>query len=153
MNECLTTPQHKNNVSCWVSVKKVFILKVKYNNILKIHQDIYTLYRWHCTKSIDCQVRVRGAPQIYTEWVWRRLWLVHICDSSDLCRYFDILLSDELLHSDIYHLLISKMICDSMLSWTICKWEREREMFYLTTHSTHFIYGYMASDIWLRLFW
>ena len=27
--------------------------------------------------------------------------------------------------------------------------EREREMFYLTTHSTHFIYGYMASDIWL----
>ena len=29
-----------------------------------------------------------------------------------------------------------------------CK--REREIFYLTTHSTHFIYGYMASDIWLR---
>ena len=26
----------------------------------------------------------------------------------------------------------------------------ERERFYLTTHSTHFIYGYMASDIWLR---
>ena len=23
-------------------------------------------------------------------------------------------------------------------------------MFYLTTHSTHFIYAYMASDIWLR---
>ena len=29
-----------------------------------------------------------------------------------------------------------------------CKWERE--MFYLTMHSTHFIYGYMVSDIWLR---
>ena len=28
--------------------------------------------------------------------------------------------------------------------------EREREMFYLTTHSTHFIYGYIVSDIWLR---
>ena len=27
---------------------------------------------------------------------------------------------------------------------------REREIFYLTMHSTHFIYGYMASDIWLR---
>ena len=26
--------------------------------------------------------------------------------------------------------------------------EREREMFYLTTHSTHFIYDYMASDTW-----
>ena len=23
-----------------------------------------------------------------------------------------------------------------------------KEMFYLTTHSTHFIYGHMASDIW-----
>ena len=23
-------------------------------------------------------------------------------------------------------------------------------MFYLTTHSTHFIYGYMASNIWYR---
>ena len=23
-------------------------------------------------------------------------------------------------------------------------------MFHLTTHSTHYIYGYMASDIWLR---
>ena len=39
---------------------------------------------------------------------------------------------------------------------TLCvklEWQtgmREREMFYLTTHSTHFIYGYMASDIWLR---
>ena len=28
--------------------------------------------------------------------------------------------------------------------------EVSKEMFYLTTHSTHFIYGYMASDIWLR---
>ena len=30
-----------------------------------------------------------------------------------------------------------------------CK-EGRKEMFYLTMHSTHFIYGYMASDIWLR---
>ena len=33
--------------------------------------------------------------------------------------------------------------------WPIAKWVR-KEMFYLMTHSTHFIYGYMASDIWLR---
>ena len=26
--------------------------------------------------------------------------------------------------------------------------EGRKEMFYLTTHSTHFIYGYMVSDIW-----
>ena len=38
---------------------------------------------------------------------------------------------------------------------TICRlvfrdgWrEGRKEMFYLTTHSTHFIYGYMESDIW-----
>ena len=33
---------------------------------------------------------------------------------------------------------------------TVSNWEGRKEMFYLTTHSTHFIYGYMASDIWLR---
>ena len=39
-----------------------------------------------------------------------------------------------------------------MWAWEEALWliEREREMFYLTTHSTHFIYSYMASDIWLR---
>ena len=25
---------------------------------------------------------------------------------------------------------------------------QRKEMFYLTVHSSHFIYGYMASDIW-----
>ena len=25
---------------------------------------------------------------------------------------------------------------------------RKKEMFYLTMHSTHFIYGYMVSQIW-----
>ena len=33
---------------------------------------------------------------------------------------------------------------------TVTERERAREMFYLMTHSTHFIYGYMASDIWFR---
>ena len=28
--------------------------------------------------------------------------------------------------------------------------EGRKEMFYLTTHYTHFIYGYMSLDIWLR---
>ena len=28
--------------------------------------------------------------------------------------------------------------------------EGTKEMFYLTTHSTHFIYGYMASDLFLN---
>ena len=32
----------------------------------------------------------------------------------------------------------------------VCTEEGRKEMFYLTTHSTHFIYRYMASGIWLR---
>ena len=30
------------------------------------------------------------------------------------------------------------------------RWKQtgRKEMFYLTMHSTHFIYGYMVSDIW-----
>ena len=36
------------------------------------------------------------------------------------------------------------------LCQTNCSQEGRKEMFYLTTLSTHFIYGYMASDIWLR---
>ena len=39
---------------------------------------------------------------------------------------------------------------DNLFPEDIVVSETEREMFYLTTHSTHFIYGYMASDIWLR---
>ena len=43
-------------------------------------------------------------------------------------------------------------------SWTFSKMSKSatehssqisgRKVMYLTTHSTHFIYGYMASDIW-----
>ena len=36
-----------------------------------------------------------------------------------------------------------------LLAARVLLYEREK-CFYLTTHSTHFIYGYMASDIWLR---
>ena len=35
------------------------------------------------------------------------------------------------------------------LSWMLVL-EGRKEMFYLTTRSTHFVYGYMASYIWLR---
>ena len=30
----------------------------------------------------------------------------------------------------------------------VTRTEYRKEIFYLTTHSTHFIYGYMASNIW-----
>ena len=56
---------------------------------------------------------------------------MHICDSGDMCRYFDIypmysvvLLCDELLHSDICHLLISGVgvnIATDILCECCCK--------------------------------
>ena len=45
---------------------------------------------------------------------------------------------------------VSKIDIANDIIVLLIKSEREREMFYLTTHSTHFIYGYMVSDIWLR---
>ena len=43
----------------------------------------------------------------------------------------------SLIRKHIYFLIISGL-----------RKEGRKEMFYLTTHSTHFIYGYMASDLW-----
>ena len=43
-----------------------------------------------------------------------------------------------------------RSILNDSLSQNRRETENTPEMFYLTTHSTHFIYGYMASDIWLR---
>ena len=49
----------------------------------------------------------------------------------------------------VFVLSLSYTICVGQISLTTRK-EGRKEMFYLTTHSTHFIYGYMASDIWYR---
>ena len=45
-------------------------------------------------------------------------------------------------HQFMAHLKSNSTILNSVVG--------TKEMFYLTTHSTHFIYGYMAEDIWLR---
>ena len=61
------------------------------------------------------------------------------------------------MHAFLMVILASKIIYEKSgslmrisLAFTPLSYEREREMFYLTTHSTHFIYGYMVSNIWLR---
>ena len=52
----------------------------------------------------------------------------------------------------IFYLCIFLLHIQSNLHHSILigREEGRKEMFYLTTHSTHFIYCYMASDIWLR---
>ena len=47
-------------------------------------------------------------------------------------------------------MLIKLLVKMSRVKGTSLTKTGRKEMFYLTTHSTHFIYGYMASDIWLR---
>ena len=47
-----------------------------------------------------------------------------------------------------YNIVPKQVIKESMTFWQVHRQGR-KEMFYFTTHSTHFIYGYMASDIWL----
>ena len=68
-------------------------------------------------------------------------------DHSDSEREREIFLFNDALNTFYLRLYgVRHMVKDHSDS----EREREREMFYLTTHSTHFIYGYMASDIWLR---
>ena len=45
---------------------------------------------------------------------------------------------------------LSVISCVPKYTYTSKTKEGRKEFFYLTTHSTHFIYGYMASDIWWR---
>ena len=51
-------------------------------------------------------------------------------------------------HSSVQKLYDSLILCQICLPNVLHLLEGRKEMFYLTTHSTHFIYGYMASDIW-----
>ena len=53
-----------------------------------------------------------------------------------------------LVRPNIFFLLILRRPKKQLHKAT--KKQGRKEMFYLNTHSTHFIYGYMASDIWLR---
>ena len=67
---------------------------------------------------------------------------IHVFD----CQIWFI--SYQVKFANPYHTLQSRLM---KYDWKLNSMRyREREMFYLTTHSTHFIYGYMASDIWLR---
>ena len=62
--------------------------------------------------------------------------MLDACDSSVMMLAFGNNLNRERLNGVIVLTILHRME------------ERRKEMFYLTMHSTHFIYGYMASDIW-----
>ena len=58
------------------------------------------------------------------------------------------MVKNDMIYTPKRRLIICTKCLNSNISNTVHV-ERER-MFYLTMHSTHFIYGFLASDIWLR---
>ena len=49
--------------------------------------------------------------------------------------------------------IVSRIVCgknNTGANMDVLSRTGRKEVFYLTTHSTHFIYGYMASGIWHR---
>ena len=64
--------------------------------------------------------------------------LSHDLDTAELSPLLE-------MHGAIH----AQATCTLFLILHSCR-DGRKEMFYLTTHSTHFIYGYMASNIWLR---
>ena len=84
------------------------------------------------------------------------LWKCTIVLIVRLC-YFQILQQIKLLLTDLcalHDVPIPEQMkaIDASLTSRVYKHthspRKGKEMFYLTTHSTHFIYGYMVSDIW-----
>ena len=67
----------------------------------------------------------------------------------DVVEVFQV--SEDLLFVDVVDGRYCSVFCSIHLSVRIKKRMKEggrKEMFYLTMHSTHFLYGYMVSYIW-----
>ena len=78
-----------------------------------------------------------------------------------MCSLFNVHVLNNWFTVNLFHSDIEITDTESLLaafsssslspkSSSMVEQEGRKEMFYLTMHSTHFIYGYMASDIWLR---
>ena len=67
------------------------------------------------------------------------------------CDVIDQLETKVYLLVGLYRPIKKRDVLSFIAPFALCKYARTvgtKEIFYLTTHSTHFIYGYMASDIW-----
>ena len=77
--------------------------------------------------------------------IWPQTYVKDHSDSEKGERERNVLFNDALNTFYLWLYSVRHMVKDLLDS------ERGmKEVFYLTTHSTHFINGYMASDIWLR---
>ena len=81
------------------------------------------------------------------------MWLILQTRAMNVYNHYNVT-----YHVNLYHrvlcicslLRLTSNVPTEAHCHTACNIIQEREMFNLMTHSTHFIYGYMASDIWLR---
>ena len=133
------------------------IMNVPY--IYIIHSQSEVNWR-HIRQDVSCVTYTRGIPQEQSVKHTARNWVLYLARKSLLMSYHPVFS----LYRKSFYVKVSflknktkiRLKCSvSHLRLIVKTWrdmafrERDREMFYLTTHSTHFIYGYMASDIWL----
>ena len=122
-----------------------------YTHCIYIH-DVYMHWIIPCISySSKCYYgRLWDFIWWYTVMMWRyiELFLVSVIAPNAAMVVYGI-------SSGGIHLVFISMMC-MYTHWNVpyicyspkCCYVKGKEVFYLTTHSTHFIYGYMASDIW-----
>ena len=88
---------------------------------------------------------------------WRIDPMIHCTMSEHSYQTNQTIIINKILHLNICLVFISANVFNFLNCLNSDRAQEKmlyltngREMFYLTTHSTHFIYGYMASDILLR---
>ena len=71
---------------------------------------------------------------------------MHVCMRVCVCMYVYMCCMHACMHVCMYVCMCCMHACIYVCN--ACMYVGRKEMFYLTTHSTHFIYGYMSSHIW-----
>ena len=93
---------------------------------------------WNLCHRVCCNTKQNASS------VWMDVFIKFV--SLCLCHVFVI----QFLEQPKTGLKQTRLKKEHYLIRQKLQFQRDREKFYLTTHSTHFIYSYMASDIWLR---
>ena len=115
-----------------------------------------------CVRNVFYQYNVKGLLQLQSLVDYKNFtWVIYSNSRCSICEVMKIrtletqvVSRNDLIPGEVRHRVIIGDIKhhEGFLAIGVLKMEREREreMFYLTKHSTQFIYGYMVSDIWLR---
>ena len=145
MNECLTTPQHKKQIGYWVSLEvNMYLRNVNLKHWSALH---WRFLKGKKSVSVSRSSNFRQALEQCPKWPNDSKSIKYIVRAIYKWTTTRLMQLDVLIKSAI---LRTKVTCPLAFVYNSfnAAVTRRKEMFYLTTHSTHFIYGYMASDIW-----